>query len=203
MDFADDQDLIKIKNAAIHKMPILHYDSNGFRSSLRLLKDTNEYYNVHITDEVILEYIVTQLKETDRVSVMGEFSIEHWKNRLGNAYHTTHIQAQWLQVNDFICFKSAPAPVMHVQFRLMVFLAQNLPDASKVSTSYDPKTIDDMIKKVIVHIYPNDKKRHNVDNLKAARDKVRKKIHEQNVSELQSIQQGNMQLINKLTKSLK
>ncbi|GAN02463.1 hypothetical protein MAM1_0022c01907 [Mucor ambiguus] len=199
MNFVNDQDLIKIKNAAIHKMTILHYDSNGFRGSLRLLKDNNEYYNVHVTDEIMLEYIVTQLKKTDKISVMGEFSIEHWKNKLGNPYHTTHIQAQCLQINDFICFKSAGTPAMHVQFRLMVFLAQNLPDASKVSTRFNAKTIDDMIRKIIVHIYPNDKKRHNVDNLRAARDKVRKTLYEHNVSELQVIQQGNKQLLNKLT----
>ena len=152
MDFVDNQDLIKISNASIYKMPILHYDKNGFRSSIRLLKDNNEYYNVHVTDEVMLEFITTQLKDTDKVSVMGEFSIEHWKNRMGNPYHTTHIQAQCLQVNDFICFKIAQTPAMHVQFRLMVFLAQNLPDDSKVSTSFDAKTIDDMIRKVIMNI---------------------------------------------------
>lgn len=123
MSFVDSQDLIKIKNAAIHKMPILQYDRNGFRSSLRLLKDKNKYYNVHVTDEAMLEYIVIQLKETDKISVMGEFSIEHWKNRLGNPYHTTHIQAQYLQVNNFISFKSMQTPAMYVQFRLMVFLA--------------------------------------------------------------------------------
>ncbi|KAK4513848.1 uncharacterized protein ATC70_005854 [Mucor velutinosus] len=204
MNFVDDQDLIKIKDAAIRNMPVLHYDRTGFRASPRLSKDTNKYYNVHVTDEVMLEYIATQLKETDKMSVMGEFSIEHWKNRLGNPYHTTHIQAQCLQVNDFICFKSAQAPAMHIQFRLMVFfLAQNMPGASKVSTCFDAKTIGDMVRKVIVPIYPNDRKRHNVDNLKAARDKVRKTLHEKNMFELQRIQQGNMQLINKLTESSK
>lgn len=152
MNFEDDQDLIKIKNAAIHKMPILHYDGSGFRSSLRLVKDTNEYFNVHVTDKVMLEYIATQLQETDKISVMGEFSIEHWKNKLGSAYHTTHIQAQYLQVNDFVCFKSNETPAMDVEFRLMVFLAQNLPDTAKVSTHFDAKTIDDMIRKVIVHM---------------------------------------------------
>lgn len=49
-------------------------------------------------------------------------------------------------------------------------------------------------------IDPNDKKRHNVDNLKVAREKVRKTLYEQNKFELKRIQQGNMQLINKLTK---
>lgn len=116
------------------------------------MKDNNEYYNVHVTDEVMLEFIATQLKDTDKVSVMGEFSIEHWKNRMGNPYHTTHIQAQRLQVNDFICFKSTQTPAMHIQFRLMVFLAQNLPDDSKVSTNFAAENIDDMIRKVIVNI---------------------------------------------------
>ncbi|EPB83176.1 hypothetical protein HMPREF1544_10069 [Mucor circinelloides 1006PhL] len=203
MSFVDSQDLVKIKNAAIHKMPILHYDRNGFRSSIRLLKNNNKYYNVHVTDEAMLEYIVTQLKETDKISVMGEFSIEHWKNRLGKPYHTTHIQAQYLQVNNFISFKSMQTPAMYVQFRLMVFLAQNLPDDSKVSTCFDAKTIDEMIRKVIVNTYPNDKKRHSVNNLKAARDKVRKILHGQRTLDLQRIQQGNMQMISKLTESSK
>lgn len=152
MNFVDDQDLIKIKNANIHKMPILHYDKNGFRSSIRLVKDNNDYYNVHVTDEAMLEFIVTQLQENDKVSVMGEFSIEHWKNRIGNPYHTTHIQAHYLQINDTVSFEYNPNPAIHLQFRLMVYLAQNLPDTSKVFTLFDAKTIDDMIKKVIVNI---------------------------------------------------
>jgi len=50
---------------------------------------------------------------------------------------------------------------------------------------------------------PNDKKRHSVNNLKAARDKVRKILHGQRTLDLQRIQQGNMQMISKLTESSK
>lgn len=50
---------------------------------------------------------------------------------------------------------------------------------------------------------PNNKKRHSVGNLKAARDKARKTLHGQHTLELQCIQQGNMQLISKLTESSK
>ncbi|KAL7310073.1 hypothetical protein PS15m_010876 [Mucor circinelloides] len=132
-------------------MPILHHDRNGLRSSICLLKGNNEHYNTYVTDEAMLDYIVTQLKETDTFSVMGEFSIEHWKNKLGNSYHTTHIQAQYLQVNIFISFKSMQTPAMYVQFRLMKFIAQKLPDDSKVSTCFDAKAIDEMIRKVIVN----------------------------------------------------
>ncbi|CEP14702.1 hypothetical protein [Parasitella parasitica] len=199
MDFEDNQDLIRIKNATIHKMPILHYDGNNFRSSIRLIKDNSEYYNVHITDEAMLEHIVYELKDIDKITVMGPFTIEHWKNRLGTSCRTTHIQAQYLKINNGASFEYNPAPTVSLQFRLMVYLAQNLPDTSKVSTPFDAKTIDDTVRKVIVNIYPNDKKRHSVVGLRVARNKVRKTLREQSQRELEHIEQNNKDLINQLT----
>ncbi|KAI8644955.1 hypothetical protein BD408DRAFT_480920 [Parasitella parasitica] len=199
MNLQDNQDLIKVINATIHKMPILHYNGSSFRSSIRLVKDNTEYYNAHITDEAMLEHIITELKDTDKVTVMGAFSVEHWKNRLGNAYRTTHIQTQYLQINNEASFKHNFEPAASLQFRLMAFLAQNLPDASKVSTLFDAKTIDDTLRKVIVNIYPNDKKRHSVEGFRIARNKVRKMLNDQNQRELDIIEQSNKDLINQLT----